>query len=133
MLDGRPVRVVSLYGLWEDFGGSVYAVRSLHRAIADLAPLLAARTPLLVAGDMNLWRGKGRWKHWYRTVFDMFEAYGLACAGPGSEEQPVPTYRTTRGNLEQTDFVFAKGVDIDVDVGREGPSDHLPILITVDT
>ena len=130
-LDGRPVTLISLYGLWEAFDGDIYAVRSLHRAIADLAPLLASRGPLVVAGDLNVWRGVGQWKRRYQTVFDMFDAYGFACAGPGTATEPVPTYRTVAGNPKQTDFVFAKGAAVEVRVGDVGPSDHLPVLITL--
>jgi hypothetical protein len=122
--------IVSLYGLWEEFSHDIYAVRSLHRAVADLAPLFVRSDPIVVAGDLNIWRGVGQWRRWYQTVFDLFEAYELHCVGPGSATKRIPTYDTGK-SLKQTDFAFAKRLDATATVGDWGPSDHRPVLINV--
>ena len=80
----KRVWAVSLYGLWETMPDSedIFAQATLRRALSDLALLLQSRATrrVVVAGDLNIWRGYGH-KHWelgYRSVFERLGAYGVA-------------------------------------------------------
>lgn len=63
--------MVSLYGIWHTMPDSkdIYAEASLHRAPSDLALLFQARATerLVLAGDLNIWRGYGHKKWEPRT------------------------------------------------------------------
>ena len=67
---------VSLYGIWETQPGvGIYSEATLHRAISDLTPRLQAKAPLLIAGDLNVFRGytldgSPGWLARYDTVFE---------------------------------------------------------------
>ncbi len=123
------MNLVSLYGIWEKQPGvGIYSEATLHRAISDLTPLLQAKTPLLIAGDLNIFRGytldgEKTWLARYDTVFDRFSAYDVEVAGPFREEGPlegcrcdqpgcrhVRTYRhqyKETSRPDQLDFVLA--------------------------
>jgi endonuclease/exonuclease/phosphatase family metal-dependent hydrolase len=158
---GEPhdrVWVVSLYGIWETMpdNGDIFAEATLHRALSDLALLFQGRTTkrLVLAGDLNIWRGYGhkKWEPRYRTVFDRLSAYGIELAGPHrttglpldgcprkAEEacSHVRTYRHQHGKNStpyQNDFVFTRGVQVGqcdaLDEERHWEhSDHCPILL----
>jgi hypothetical protein len=147
--------VVSLYGLWETSARKgIYADATLHRSISDLAVLFQTEDAerIVVAGDLNVWRGYGDWRQRYDSVFDRLAAHGLQFAGPkrteGSSlercpcEEPsacchVQTYRRHRkpdSTPYQNDFAFARGMQVArctaLDEERYWQhSDHCPILI----
>ncbi len=161
-LDGLSVTVVSLYGVWErQTGVGIYAEASLHRALSDLTPLLQQRSPLVIAGDLNIFRGytldgEAYWRPRYESVFDRLAAYDVDFVGPrgtgaldncrcgGAECDHVRTYRHQRkvdSRPDQLDFVFANGAarkllqDCQVVATDEtwAVSDHAPILTTLVT
>jgi hypothetical protein len=116
--------LVSMYGLWDDIpahGLRTYAVPSVHRAISDITPFIwGSRKRVIVAGDMNIYRGYGDWAKGYNTVFDRFRAEGLECrgpfgdaplsdcpCGPTSECRHIATLRSRGMEHLQTDFVFS--------------------------
>lgn len=137
-LDAEVITVVSMYGAWEQrlrHDSGIFADASVHRVLSDLAPLVYGAKndrPMIVAGDLNIYRGYGEptrhdyWKARYDSVFSRFEAMGLPFVGPrrpdGRPADPrpelipegadnVPTYHTKQrgpGTAEhQLDFVFA--------------------------
>src|SRR3954471_5061190 len=88
-LEADSVLVVSIYGVWEWMvpqARSVndrYAVPSVHRALSDLTRLFFENDRrIVVAGDLNIWRGEGQWAARYQTMFDRFEAEGFTLCGP---------------------------------------------------
>ena len=124
---------ISLYGILD---GS-FADGSLHRAISDLSPIFESKSEVLIAGDLNSFRGysisssktaKLRAAKRHSLIFDRFEALGLKCVGPFSTNGPlencpcndsatcdhVHTYRYMNREGErafQNDYVFAtKGI-----------------------
>src|ERR1035437_9832749 len=154
----RRVWIVSLYGIWDTMpdNGDIFAEATLHRALSDLTWLFQATATkrLVLAGDLNIWRGYGqkKWEPRYRTVFDRLEAYGLDLAGPhrtlgtplegcpcgaGTACSHVRTYRhqhSRNSTPYQNDYVFARGVQVarcdTLDEERHWEhSDHCPILI----
>lgn len=153
----EAVHVISLYGIWEGSSDrdGIYAEATVHRAISDITPLLQSRNAerIVLAGDLNVWRGYGSWKDRYQTVFDRLAALGLELAGPfraegcpplegcpcrqGDDCRHVVTYRwhsKETSNPYQLDFVFTRGVEVTgcVALDRErywACSDHLPVVI----
>jgi hypothetical protein len=152
--------LVSLYGVWETMPDTreIFAEATLHRALSDLACLFLAKSTarLVLAGDLNIWRGYGhkKWEPGYRAVFDRLAAYGLDLAGPhrstgaplqgcpcgaGSACSHVRTYRYNRrpdSTPYQLDFVFTRGVQVAqceaLDQERHWTnSDHCPILVEI--
>ena len=84
--------LISLYGIFHDG----FADASLHRALSDLTPILERKSPVLIAGDLNTFRGhtlkgtapsQGLRRH--DTVFSRFAAFGLECLGPFSSAGPL--------------------------------------------
>ena len=154
----RRVWAVSLYGLWETMPDSkdIFAQATLHRALSDLALLLQARaiSRVVVAGDLNIWRGYGHkdWEPGYRSVFERLGAYGVTLIGPhrtvdpplegcpcgaGADCSHVRTYRHQRrasGTPYQNDYAFVRGIDRATCVALDDErywqhSDHCPLLI----
>lgn len=154
----KCVWLVSLYGLWETMPDTkdIYAQATLHRALSDLALLLQARATkrVVVAGDLNIWRGYGgkNWEPGYRSVFERLDAYGVALIGPhraadtplegcpcgaGADCSHVRTYRHQRradGTPYQNDYAFARGVAPATCVALDDEShwqhsDHCPLLV----
>jgi hypothetical protein len=152
--------IVSLYGIWDRMpdSGDIFAEATLHRALSDLALLFQAKATdrLVLAGDLNIWRGYGqeKWRRRYQTVFDRLEAYGLKLAGPhrtiekplegcpcnaGNDCSHVRTYRHQHRKSStpyQNDFVFARGVQVGrcdaLDEERYWKhSDHCPLLFEI--
>ena len=133
--NGEVVTVASVYGYWEKSKGGteIFGDASVHRILSDLAPLVtgSSRDRLIVAGDLNIYRGYGDrgseyWKGRYDSVFTRFEAMGLPFVGPQhpngrladprpaelpSDSKNVPTYHTNKATpataQHQLDFVFA--------------------------
>ncbi len=144
--------------MWERQNGvGIYSEATLHRALSDLTPLLQSREPLLIAGDLNIFRGytldgKKYWLRRYDSVFERREAYGVQrLIGPtwdvplvdcrcGSEScTHVRTYRHMRkddSKLDQLDFVFgntaARSLNPDCEVvatdATWAVSDHAPVM-----
>lgn len=154
----KRVWLVSLYGLWETMPDNrdIFADATLHRAVSDLAVLFKAKATkrIVVAGDLNIWRGYGhkKWEPRYRTVFDRLAAHGLALAGPhrtvgapldrcpchgGAACSHVRTYRPRHAEDStpyQNDFVFARDVQVERCEALDAEhlwkrSDHCPILV----
>jgi hypothetical protein len=166
---GEVFTLVSLYSCWErpheSTGSSwIYADASAHRLISDLSTLIGSqrRHRIVAAGDLNILKGYGEhgsqyWARRYQTVFDRFDAMGMAFVGPQSpngrqadpwpEELPeescnVPTYFTAQQTVEnptrQLDFVFASAQIADRISVRAlnhahdwGGSDHCRIEIEI--
>ena len=136
---GERLTLASVYGAWENpspytKGSWTYADASVHRVLSDLSALLVQEKPppLLVAGDLNIYRGYGDkgssyWRERYATVFSRAAALGLRFVGPQTpdgghlakvrpaevprESPDVPTFRTKEADpasaTRQLDFVFA--------------------------
>jgi endonuclease/exonuclease/phosphatase family metal-dependent hydrolase len=130
---GRTVfTAASVYAVWEQTRGAIYADGSAHRILSDLSALMPAPNHrLLIAGDWNVLLGYGEYgnsyfKDRYATVFARAEALGLRFVGPqhpnGRQADPwpgelptdsrcVPTYHHNRQTpataTRQLDFVFA--------------------------
>ena len=77
---GRPLTLVSMYGLIDDG----YADTTVNRMLTDLVPLFD--NPILgrevvLGGDLNIttqWVGSQvRYRHWERATFDRIAAFGL--------------------------------------------------------
>jgi exonuclease III len=118
----QSLTLVSLYGVIE-FG---LADAAMHRAISDLTPLMVKETPMLIAGDMNLFRGHSLKSVYnslprFDSVFDRFVVLGFEFIGPTSNDGPlancscrleacshVATYRHHHNEQEpfQLDFAF---------------------------
>lgn len=136
---GEIITVVSMYAAWQSAlrVREGFADASAHRILSDVAPLVTGRAidrPMILAGDLNIFRGygdggKSYWKRRYDTVFDRFEAMGLPFVGPchpnGRRASPrpevvpedsdtVPTFHTNKRTPataeHQLDFVFASEV-----------------------
>jgi endonuclease/exonuclease/phosphatase family metal-dependent hydrolase len=146
---GSRLTLASVYGLWNDLPD--YAVPSVHRAISDLTHLFwGERRPMLISGDLNIWRGYGDWQAGYETVFERLDKEGMQLVGPFGQTalddcpckdaascRHVATLR--KGDLKrwQTDFVFAKQfiaplVSCDPLPESWEFSDHLAIRIDID-
>lgn len=157
--DGNRVAVVSLYGVWEkqDRVG-IYTEATMHRTISDITPLLH-KPPggrLLIAGDFNaFYRYGDYWDEKYMTAFNRLEAYGMQLVGPfgtaplpdcpcklGEACRHVRTYahhRKETNRVLQLDFVLASPAlatsvrsCTPVPDFAFGPSDHLPIVTTIE-
>lgn len=171
---GRPREAfvaVSMYAAW--IRANPYTGRnpgiasdvSAHRILSDLSTFIDHEDPsrhrILAAGDLNMFHGAtGRRLSWVereRTVWDRFEALGLAFLGPqapngrpAASPQPdvpvdtrnVPTYRTARQSPgeanRQLDYVFAsRGFHEKItvralnDVDQWGSSDHCRLMIEI--
>ena len=132
-IGSHGIYFISLYGILE----SNFADDSLHRAISDLSPILESKAEVLVAGDLNSFRGyaitsskKANEQAVLRhaALFERFQLMGLECIGPFSTSGPlencpcnnpdtcdhVHTYRYKNRDGErafQNDYVFAtKGI-----------------------
>ena len=171
---GRPQEAfvaVSMYAAWiraNPYTGKNPGIASdvsAHRILSDLSTFIDYEDPsrhrILAAGDLNMFYGAtGRRLSWVereRTVWDRFEALGLAFLGPQAPNgrpavsaQPdvpfdtrnVPTYRTARQSPEeanrQLDYVFAsRGFHEKItvralnEVDEWGSSDHCRLLIEI--
>ncbi|MDE0175800.1 MAG: endonuclease/exonuclease/phosphatase family protein [Defluviicoccus sp.] len=171
---GRPREAfvaVSMYAAWIKANPStgknpgIASDVSAHRILSDLSTFIDYEDPsrhrILAAGDLNMFHGAtGRRLSWVereRTVWDRFEALGLAFLGPqtpngrpAASPQPdvpadtrnVPTYRTARQSPgeanRQLDYVFAsRGFHEKItvralnDVDEWGSSDHCRLLIEI--
>ena len=138
---------------------------SAHRILSDLMAFIdyddPSRHRILAAGDLNLIYGStGRTKTYLqreRTVWDRFEALGLAFLGPqapngrpapspqpgvADDTRNVPTYHTSAQSPEeanrQLDYAFASrgfheriGVRAMNGIDEWGPSDHCRLLIDI--
>lgn len=92
--DGRPLTLVSMYGLWEKpqsstGSGWIYADASVHRLISDISVLVGHEKGhrIIVAGDLNILHGYGEfgnayWHARYKSIFDRFRSIGLEFVGP---------------------------------------------------
>lgn len=164
------VMLVSMYASWETLhphaGGNLdFADAAAHRLISDLSALVGRKRGhrIIAAGDLNCLYGHGEhgsayWARRYQTVFDRFEAIGLAFVGPqapsgGRQASPwpselpatsrnVPTYYTAQQQpanaTRQLDFVFASHdlvsrvhVRALNEVDAWGPSDHCQLEIVL--
>ena len=121
--DGRPITIVSMYGLWEkahETTGSswIYADASVHRLISDISVLVGQEKGhrIIAAGDLNILYDYGEfgntyWHARYKSIFDRFKSIGLEFVGPQSpngrladpwpaelprESLNVPTYHHNR-------------------------------------
>ncbi len=125
----KGLYLVSIYGILQDD----FADGALHRALSDLAPIFESGADVLVAGDLNSFRGyslSGSQQAIDRhaALFSRFEQFGLKDIGPFSSNGPldncpcnnrvdcthVHTYRYMNREGErrfQNDYVFGtKGV-----------------------
>lgn len=166
---GERVTLISMYAAWQyphpDAGGRWnLSDAAAHRLISDMSSLVGSKLGhrIIAAGDLNCLYGYGDggdeyWACRYQTIFDRFEAIGLAFVGPqfpgGRQASPwpselpptsknVPTRHTPRegpaGATRQLDFVFAShglAPQIQVRALNEldawGPSDHCRVEIVV--
>lgn len=166
---GGRVTLVSMYAGWQrphpSAGGRwIIADAAAHRLISDISSLIGSEQNhrIIAAGDLNCLHGYGDegkeyWARRYHTIFDRFEAIGLAFVGPqfpgGRQASPwpdelpptsknVPTRHTPKqgpaGATRQLDFVFAShGLAPQVqvralnEVDAWGPSDHCRVEIVV--
>jgi endonuclease/exonuclease/phosphatase family metal-dependent hydrolase len=156
---GRPLALVSLYGVWHQPSGNG-AEATVHRAISDLTPLFLTEPGVVVAGDLNIFRNtnnEGQVR--FDTVFTRLDAYNLRLRGPfrSSGSPPlqdctcgqgadscdhVETFRPLRKNAKpyQDDYVFAsetlqflscKPVH-DPEIRERRYSDHWPVMATIE-
>jgi len=163
--DGSVALILaSVYVKWEKTGSWIVPDASAHRTISDISALITTerhRTPILVAGDWNMFRGAGETPYWqvrYQSVFDRMDALGFEWVGPsaGLHRQPsrtgvvtawpstaTPTFHTRRESASeawrQLDHVFVSKPWADAVTVRAlnepnewGPSDHCRIEISVD-
>lgn len=125
------VTVASMYGMWQEEGNLIWADKSVHRIIDDLATHVRDGESVIAAGDLNTLYGYGEhgnqnWALRHAAVFRRFEETGLVYCGPvapnGRQAVPwppelpegslnVPTYRPgfchPAKATRQLDFVFA--------------------------
>ena len=103
---GKPVTLLSMYGVWENPVGRgkssfIYADASAHRVISDISALLQSKRNhrIIAAGDLNVLNrygehGDAYWGERYTTVFDRLNALGLSFIGPqqpnGRAAEPIP-------------------------------------------
>jgi hypothetical protein len=124
-LGKKGTYLVSLYGIFQDGWADV----SMHRAISDLTNIFTSGADVLVAGDINNFRGytiDGNESSLRRSqaVFERLSMLGLDCIGPFSASGPlqgcpcgdtekcdhVRTYRHMNKDSSrpfQLDFAFA--------------------------
>ena len=124
-LGEKGTYLISIYGMLK----YKYADGALHRAISDITPLLESGAEVLVAGDLNSFRGyslsgSDHAVKRHQALFDRFSLLGLDCVGPFSATGPlancpcgdtekcdhVHTYRHMNhdgGRAFQNDYVFA--------------------------
>ena len=124
-LGNKGTYLASLYGNFQDG----FADASMHRAISDLTNIFTSGADVLVAGDINNFRGytiDGKESSLRRSqaVFERLQMLGLDCIGPFSASGPlqgcpcgdtekcdhVRTYRHMNKDSSrpfQLDFAFA--------------------------
>jgi endonuclease/exonuclease/phosphatase family metal-dependent hydrolase len=152
---GRPLALVSLYGVWHQPSGNG-AEATVHRAISDLTPLFLTEPGVVIAGDLNIFRNtnnEGQVR--FDTVFTRLDAYHLRLRGPfrSSGRPPlqdctcgqgadacdhVETFRLLRENARpyQDDYVFTSETlnalsckpVYDPEIRQRRYSDHWPVV-----
>ena len=100
----RDTYLISIYGILK----YDYADGALHRAISDITPLLESGAEVLVAGDLNSFRGysvsgSDHAVERHQALFDRFSLLGLECIGPFSTSGPLANCPC--GDAERCDHV----------------------------
>ena len=119
--DGKPITVVSLYGLCSDRSEREkdgYAYTTLNRALSDLTPLIESSRGcrMIIAGDLNITPEIAEHPKWGRhaphheLVLARLEAFGFTNGLQRFHHGFVQTRRATRWRW-QLDWVFTRGLD----------------------